>query len=89
MKKLHFIEVTPEELIEEVVSRLQNYKKDDIVNESYLTIEDVAQLFKVSLSTIYSWRKSGVLKACQIGGRVYFKQTEIDSAVIDLNPSSL
>lgn len=89
MKKLHFIEVTPDELIEEVVTRLQNYKKEVVVNESYLTIEDVAQLFKVSLSTIYSWRRNGILKACQIGGRVYFKQTEIDSAVIDLNPSSL
>jgi len=88
MQKLYFIEVTPEELIEEVITRLQNYKKEDIVNESYLTVEEVAQLFKVSLSTIYSWRKNGILKACQIGGRVYFKQTEIDSAVIDLNPTS-
>lgn len=88
MQKIHFIEVTPEELIEEVVSRLQTHETKSIVNEAYLSTEAVAELFDVSLSTVYNWRQRGIIKACQIGGKVYFRRSELDQSLTDLNPSS-
>jgi excisionase family DNA binding protein len=88
MQKIHFIEVTPEELIEEVVSRLQNYENKLNVSEAYLPPQAVAELFSVSLSTVYNWRQRGIIKACQIGGKVYFRRSELDQSLTDLNPSS-
>jgi excisionase family DNA binding protein len=52
--------------------------------EEYLTIEEVSLLFKVDISTVYNWRKKGILKASQLGGRVYFKRSDIDNAVVEL-----
>jgi excisionase family DNA binding protein len=87
MQKIHFIEVTPEELIEEVVSRLQNHENKLNVSETYLSAEELGELLKVSLSTIYNWRQRGIIKACQIGGKVYFRRSELDQSFTDLNPS--
>jgi excisionase family DNA binding protein len=53
-------------------------------HEEYLTTDEVSQLFKISKSTVHNWRKAGTLLACQIGGKVFFKRSDIDDAVVQL-----
>ncbi len=51
----------------------------------YLTRNEVAEMFKVDLSTIHNWCKSGKLKPLGIGARVYFLRSEIEQSLTPLN----
>lgn len=48
----------------------------------YITRNDVAELFRVTLVTINEWVNKGILKAYKIGRRVYFKRNEVEAALI-------
>ena len=50
----------------------------------YLTTEEVANLLKCDISTIYNWRKKGILFSYAIGNKILFKRSEIDSEMIPL-----
>lgn len=50
----------------------------------YLTRKEVAQLLKTSLVTIHTWCKTGKLNSYGIGNRVYFRRSEIESAIMRL-----
>lgn len=50
----------------------------------YLTRSEVAGLFKIDLSSVHNWTKKGILQAYQISGRVYYKRTELESAIVKL-----
>lgn len=44
---------------------------------SYLTAQQVAKLFGVTLQTVYRWVKSGKLRARKIGRTIRFSAEEI------------
>jgi excisionase family DNA binding protein len=50
----------------------------------YLTRNEVAELLKCDLSTIWLWCKKGKLKPYGIGNRVYFKRSEIELSFVKL-----
>ena len=89
MLKIQLFEITPEELIEKIVNELKasSIQQRAISQEfeTYLTTIQLAELLDVSVGTINNWRKKNILNACQIGGRVYFRRSDIDKAMIDLN----
>jgi hypothetical protein len=68
------------ELIKEVL--IENTKQ---VQNEYLTRQEVAQMFKVDLSTIHNWCKSGKLKPLGIGARVYFLRADIENSLTPLS----
>ena len=84
MFKSNVFETTQDQLVAQVVSELKNELKQAIFTEQYLTREEVSELFKISLSTIHNWTKRGILHPYQIGGRVYFKASDIESSMIKL-----
>jgi uncharacterized protein (DUF885 family) len=45
--------------------------------DEYLTRKEMAEKFKVDISTIHNWVRRGLLKPHYIGDRVYFKLSEI------------
>ena len=51
----------------------------------YLTRNEVADLLKCDLSTIWAWQKKSKLIPYGIGNRVYFKRSEIEAALVCLN----
>jgi len=51
----------------------------------YLTRNEVKELLKVDLSTIWNWTKKGKLKSYGIGNRVYYKRHEVEKTLIPLN----
>jgi hypothetical protein len=51
-----------------------------------LTREEVAKFFKINISTVRNWSKSGILQPNYVGDRVYFKRSEVIAALI---PSSI
>jgi excisionase family DNA binding protein len=63
-------------------SLIELFKRE---KENYLTRDEVAKILKVNKSTISNWKKEGIINAYGLGGRVYFKRSEIDKAMIKIN----
>ncbi len=90
MEQLHFISVTPEEhtnaIIKGVNLLFENFKThfEPKQPKTYLSRAEVAKMLSVSLVTLNKWNKSGRLKAFGIGGRVLYRQEDIDSAIVEL-----
>jgi hypothetical protein len=50
----------------------------------YLSRKDIVKMFGIDMSSVKNWRENGILQAYQIGGRVYFKASDIESSMIKL-----
>ena len=90
MQQVQFYSVTPEQLsnaiIEGVNSQLENFKKhfEPKQPKTYLSRAEVSKMLNVSFVTLNKWNKSGKLKAVGIGGRVLYRQSDIDNAIVEL-----
>ena len=84
MRHLNTFQTIQDQLVARVVSELKNELKQAPFTEQYLTREEVSELLKISLSTIHNWTKRGILQPFQIGGRIYFKASDIESSMIKL-----
>ena len=90
MKQIQFIQITPEQLqnaiIDGVKTQLQELKSHFQPKQppEYLTRNEVAKILHIDLSSVHNWTKKSILKAYQIGGRVYYKRSEIENAMVEL-----
>lgn len=50
-------------------------------NKSILTRREAADLLSVSLTTLKAWSDQKLIKSYKLGGRVYFKEKELLSAL--------
>lgn len=50
----------------------------------YLTRDELRDLLKVSYPTITDWQKRGLIQGYRMGQKVYFKQNEVDAAMVAL-----
>lgn len=91
MKQIQLIGITPEdfqsEILEGVEKLLNELKKDFQPKEptEYLTRQEVAELFKINLTTVWNWTKRGKLQSYGIGGRVFYKRSEIENSIVKFN----
>jgi len=93
MKTIQFIQVTPEQLqdgiIKAINSKIEDLKKNFKPKEpeEYLTRNEVAQMFKIDLSSVHNWTKKGKLKSYGISGsgRIYYKRSELENLLIQIN----
>lgn len=46
-------------------------------NSEILTVQEVADLLKISTTTVYLWAKIGLLKKYKIGRLIRFKKAEV------------
>ncbi|UKM63888.1 helix-turn-helix domain-containing protein [Flavobacteriaceae bacterium GSB9] len=82
-KTIQITEVTVEELADKVADKLmlkiENYLKDlsKKKNDEILTRQEVADYLKISLVTIHSWNKCGILKPIRMGNRIFYKKQDI------------
>jgi len=53
--------------------------------EEYLTRKEVMNLFKISKGTLQNWVDAGRLTKHGVGGRVYFRRSELEQALIKPN----
>jgi len=81
-------DVTVDELAEAISEKLMPKIKLylDQVEESkdhdtYLTREEAAQYFSISLGTLWSWTKKGMLKSCRVGNKVYYLKADLKNAI--------
>ncbi|MFT7036730.1 MAG: excisionase family DNA binding protein [Cyclobacteriaceae bacterium] len=50
-----------------------------------MTREETAEYLKISLTTLWQWRKKGILPSYSIGNRVYYKRSEVEFCLIMTN----
>ena len=90
MQQIQFISVTPEQLqnaiIEGIKSQLESLKThfQPPQPKTYLSRAEVSKMLNVSFVTLNKWNKNGKLKAVGIGGRVLYRQSDIDKAIVEL-----
>ncbi len=68
------------ELIQTELEKLREQRE-----EKYLTRKDVTKMLQVDASTVHNWTKRNILISYGIGGRVYYKKSQIEKAMIKLN----
>lgn len=91
MQQVQFIQTSPEQLQQSFADLLRGeieaLKKEFQPKEptQYLTRTEVAEMLQIDLSTLHSWVKKGKLKSYGIGHRVYFKRSEVETALQPLN----
>jgi excisionase family DNA binding protein len=57
----------------------KNTMRRPLNNEFYLTDKEVYEKLKVSRSTLQEWRYSGRLSYIQIGGKIIFRESDIQA----------
>ena len=87
MQKIQLIGVDPAEFKQEIVNDLRNQILNDLKEavrekkESYLTPDQVCKELGISRGTVNNWADRGILKLYRLGGRTYFKFSEIEKAM--------
>ena len=54
-------------------------------DDDLLKIEQVAELLCVSISTVARWKKRGQLKFLRMGGRIYFRKSDVMESFKKIN----
>ena len=89
-QQIQMISVTPEQLQNAIIQGVNLLFEDFKTNfqprqpKTYLSRAEVSKMLNVSFVTLNKWNKSGRLKAVGIGGRVLYRQSDIDNAIVEL-----
>ena len=94
MGTIQMIQVTPNELAN-LMSECVNSQIQELINATnkeqlkdendLLSRKETADFFKVSLVSIHSWMKDGIIKPYKVGNRTYFKKSELINVVESSN----
>ena len=82
-KTIQITEVTADELADTVADKLmfkiENYLKElsKKQNDEILIRQEVADYLRISLVTIHSWNKHGILNPIRMGNRIFYKKQDI------------
>jgi hypothetical protein len=92
MSSIQLIQVTPNELAdlisENVKASIQNLAKglselSTPQQKEIVTRKEVAEMFGISFVTLHEWTKNGILSPSKIGGRTFFKRSELMQLLIN------
>lgn len=92
MKKIQFFSLTIDQL-EKVIANVVQQERAAMLqelqqqqpSEVYIPRKQVAAMLDVGLSTLHAWHHRGILSPVGIGGRRYYRQSDIDEAMIRLS----
>jgi hypothetical protein len=90
MKQIQFISTSPSYLIdlidETLKKRLDSFAENytPYKPEEYMSRSEVSKWLKVDESTVHNWRVKNIIEAVQLGGRVFYKRSQIEQALVKL-----
>ena len=61
-----------------LISEAQKSKECEVKDETFLSVEETAKELRVTKPTLWRWDKDGYLKPVKIGGRVFYRRSDID-----------
>lgn len=86
--KIYLFEITEDEFAEKIAeivfSKIQPFLSLKESGE-YKTRKEAANILRISLPTLHSWTKKGLIKAYRVSGsnRIRYKQLDLDNALIE------
>ncbi len=90
MEAVQISGVTPQQFKNDLINGLKVLLEELKLNltpqhsEEYLTREQTAELLNIDLSTLWHWKKKGILIPYGVGNRVYYRRSDIDNAMVQL-----
>lgn len=85
MQNIVLSPISTDTLIERIAERTAELLNNKNVSQpevkDLLTTKEVCELLQVNSSTIWRWQKSGKLIPYGIGGRTYYKLSEVQEAI--------
>jgi excisionase family DNA binding protein len=99
MKQLIQVQdVSPEDLKREISDNvtkrisevLAEFMKDlkSKQEPEFITSKEAANILKVTLPTLYDWRKKGIISAYRIGNKIRFNRQELLDSLIKIDSAS-
>ena len=73
--------VTPIELREFALTVANEVLKGKAEADRLYTPDEFAKLHGVNVGTLWHWRKNGILKVTKIGGRAFYKESDLKKEV--------
>ena len=79
----------PESLTDEIKAlreELQDNKANftPTVQTEYLSRNEVAEMLKINISSVHNWTQKGILQPYQCGGKIFYKRSEVETAIVKL-----
>jgi excisionase family DNA binding protein len=88
MKEVIQIEITILEfknMITELIrEEINNLKRVESTENEFLTRKQAAQFLSISLPTLHSYTRNGLIPAKRIGTRVLYSETDLQNALQDI-----
>ena len=90
MDAILFSGINPQDFKKEILEGVKTYLQEllsqtkEKETSDLLTRQQVAEMLSIDLSTVHNWTKNGKLRSYGMGGRVYYKRSEIEQAIIPL-----
>lgn len=69
--------VSPSDLKEFALCVADEVRMAEVEDNRLYTATEFAKLHSVDVSTLWRWRKAGVLKATKIGGNLFYKESDL------------
>jgi len=89
MQQITITQLSPEdlktlirELFKQELEALKRGKEKE--SDPIFTREETAKRFDIDLSTLHRWTKQGKITAHAIGARIYYKESSIQEALIEI-----
>lgn len=83
------MKIIPEQILFDFQSKLESIATNvnDIINKSpkvktWLDAQEVCSLLNITKRTLQSYRDSGVLPYSKVGGKIFFKATDIEEVLM-------
>ena len=61
----------------------------NLVHESYLTVREVAEIFRITDSAVYAWIKNRSVVAVQVGGSWRIPQSQFEQGGVIAPPAEV
>ena len=89
MNTIQFYSVEPNALIKEIAENVKTELLAELTKifrdnepKRYLSADEICQHFGITKPTLHDWKNRKIVKSYKLGGRVNYRLSEIESAMI-------
>ena len=69
--------VSPADLKEFALAIVEEVKNTSMMDEHLYSPKEFAERHGVDVSTLWRWRKTGILKPTKVGGKLWYKDSDL------------
>jgi len=74
---LHDLKRLLDEILKGVKTIISNSERSEKIEEKIFSRAELAKLLDRDISTLWRWEKNGLLKKIKVGGRVFYRKSDL------------